>query len=619
MDLARRECYSGKNLDTIRLNLSPPMNSKIAAKAKAAAAKAKAKAKAAIAKEKKKLETRNSKGQQTLTQMSKPGGVLNRNKKNSKEDDDKSDDDEDMLDDDDDKSDDESQETVRTTDEYDIPACDGLPTTEIQETNLDVSKECIVSFSNLRKGTGWNLELLINLNTGARHWVFLASVWKEVSVKVEMFMKSFGLNFQICGYRKKPLKRTENYKVMDDFKTHPTVNWEEVTKSIHTKLKSVYDRSIQTVFVCVKEFYFVNEDISIKDNTKINNVTASITAVSADKPSTRAKNNVNVPTSIDAVSAVKPSTRAKRNNVPASIEVVTTAVSAKTTVRKFQRLIDMESSEPEDEVVSASVPAKTSVRKFQRLEDMESSEPEDVIDNSGLQYDTNDNGSDKDNNNDNGSDEDGNNDNDSDEDGNNDDESVLISRGIKTYYNLAGDEVEQDRCKYYDDNGGEMKDPSPYKMGKIKVRYFNDDNISCDVNGNVFTDNSHSSDTEGDDADAEGSDESEDDASVEDVNKVSDDDGVVDKADDDGVANGKTNNKVDQVDDNMIDNVDGISINNNNDDKGNDTNNNDDEKSVQPTQTTPETLDESQQYMLTVLKQMSMTAAAPQTKDKQQH
>lgn len=226
-----------------------------------------------------------SKGQQTLTQMSKPGGVLNRKKNNSKDDDDKSDDD--KLDND--KLDDESvesQESVRTTDQYDIPALDCLPTEECLETNLEVSKECIVSFSNLRKGTGWNLELLINLNTGARHWVFLASVWKEVSVKVKMFMKAYGLNFQMCGYKKKPLKRTVNYKTMDEFKTHPTVNWEEVTKRIHSKLKSVYDRTIQTVFICVKEFYVVNEEISIKDKNKNNNVPTSIEVVSAAKPST---------------------------------------------------------------------------------------------------------------------------------------------------------------------------------------------------------------------------------------------------------------------------------------------------------------------------------------------
>jgi hypothetical protein len=124
--------------------------------------------------------------------------------------------------------------------DFDIPAFDGRPTKEITTANLDIDDdepEMITEIVNVRKGTGYKLELMAKYNNGQILWFYVHPAWKEFTNFVDKFMKSIGIGHEICGYKNNPRKGYRHMTDRDDFGSERDVDFNAITKRIHNVLK----------------------------------------------------------------------------------------------------------------------------------------------------------------------------------------------------------------------------------------------------------------------------------------------------------------------------------------------------------------------------------------------
>lgn len=92
---------------------------------------------------------------------------------------------------------------------YDIPPHTRLPTKEIFIPGEDKYDPTLkpLRIVNLRKYTGWKLEVMADWNNGARQWGCIHGVLIELDVDAERFMQVYGLTFHNCGYVSDPRKK----------------------------------------------------------------------------------------------------------------------------------------------------------------------------------------------------------------------------------------------------------------------------------------------------------------------------------------------------------------------------------------------------------------------------
>ena len=203
---------------------------------------------------------------------------------------------------------DKKEDIIEEEEEYDIPAFKGVlhedkltPTHEIE----DLVKP--IGILNVRKGTKWLGEVLLNYNNGINQWLFLHGAWGLMPDETEAFLIHYGLDFEIMGYKKDPrenrrfqyLRKFADEFTEDEITNDPDKDYDTLTYNIHTKLSDN-----------VLEHYYVEEEPSDDDideededddeinqsNENASNANSSITTIiiDADKKDNDKDNNINI-------------------------------------------------------------------------------------------------------------------------------------------------------------------------------------------------------------------------------------------------------------------------------------------------------------------------------------
>jgi hypothetical protein len=166
---------------------------------------------------------------------------------------------------------------------YDIPAFTGLPTKEIFIPGEDAYDNTLkpVRIVNVRKYTGWKLEVMADWTNGARQWGAIHGVLIELNIDAERFMQAYGLTFHNCGYVSDPRKKKGTQRHEDDFAKNKrlkrdSVDYKKLTNDIHSKLR-------------------LNMDDIIDKATKVINLTPQ----SPQKPSSNVNNDHDIDTITD--------------------------------------------------------------------------------------------------------------------------------------------------------------------------------------------------------------------------------------------------------------------------------------------------------------------------------
>jgi hypothetical protein len=191
----------------------------------------------------KKLKVVESSGlmTQTLTQMYTPDGKRKKGKKKPAK---------------------QLEEIPEETCTYHIPCFEGAPFEDVNEPTHHVDYVKMVSILNIRKGKGWMTELFVKHNNGVQEWIFVHGVWSQMADETEAFMMHYGLDFEICGYKKDPrvgrryqyLKKFYDEFTEEEIKQDPDKDYDKLTLDIHKKLSEN-----------VLEHYFVEEETSDDD------------------------------------------------------------------------------------------------------------------------------------------------------------------------------------------------------------------------------------------------------------------------------------------------------------------------------------------------------------------
>ena len=133
-----------------------------------------------------------------------------------------------------------SKHNKKLENQFDIPAYNGGPTNEILTPNPDFGDDepdMLTEIVNVRKGTGYKLELMGKYNNGQILWFYIHPAWKEFTKFIDNFMKSIGIGHEICGYKNNPRKGYRHMTNHDDFGTERDLDFNAITKRIHKKLK----------------------------------------------------------------------------------------------------------------------------------------------------------------------------------------------------------------------------------------------------------------------------------------------------------------------------------------------------------------------------------------------